>query len=166
MPSGQTGIRLREALLAGDVATAARLVPALDTPHRLEVLLGAALRDARDDHAAAALYLAAERHGDWAPLLERLAQPPDDRFDRLAVAYLVEGRVPDGWRAAGLPLIGGLSRPADVAVAAAYAAGVAGLALVDAFRDRPLHAAVSHYYRVGTIHALGPRPMLILAAAG
>jgi hypothetical protein len=166
MPSGQTGIRLREALVAGDVAAALVAIPHLDEAHRVEILLGAALRDAREGHRSAALFLEATASGDWPPLVERLVEPPDDRLDRLAVAYLVEGRVPERWRPDGLPLGGALRGPeADVAVAEAYASGVAGLALVDFFADLPLHAAVSHYYRVGSIHALGPRPLLILAAS-
>lgn len=165
---GQTGIRLREALARGDADGATALVPALDEAHRVELLLGAALRDARDDHARARLYLRADDDGDWAALCAALCDgAPDRTLDILASAYVAARRVPERWRPGGLPL----DRPVrvelpDVAVAAALVAGVGGLALLDAFADLPLHAPVSHYYRRGTLHALGHRPLLILAASG
>lgn len=165
---GQTGIRLREALAAGDWETAAALVPPLDEAHRIELLLGAALRDARDGFAAARAWLDAEDgRGDWRHVCRLLAAgEPDRTLDELAAAYVAEGRVPNEWRPRGRPLDRDVRMPfADVVVAAAYAEGVGGDALLDAFADLPLHAAVAHYYRRGTIHALGPRPLLILAAS-
>ena len=162
LPVGQSGIRLREALVAGDVAAAVEVVPALDVPHRVELLLGAALRDARDGFAAARCYL----EGDWAALCARLADPaPDLRYDHAAAAYVAAGQAPSEWRADGLPLGDRDVRSGlpDFRVAAALRAGVGGLTLVDTFADLPLHPAVSHYYRIGSLHALGCRPLLILA---
>ncbi len=166
--SGQSGIRLREALAAGDWAGAAEQVPALDEAHRIELLLGAALRDARDGWAAARAFLDAEAgRGDWRTVCRLLAEgEPDHALDELASAYVAEGRVPSAWSPEGRPLDRPVRVPlADLAVAAAYAAGVAGDALLDAFTDLPLHPAVAHYYRRGAIHALGPRPLLVLAAS-
>jgi hypothetical protein len=170
--SGQTGIRMREALLAGDARTAASLAHALDEPHRIELLLGAALRDARGGWAAARLFLAADTHGAalarWWPVCRLLAEPgADHTLDELASAYVAEGRAPDVWPRTGAPAPRiALDEPfADVAVAAALAAGVSGGALLDALADRPLFPAVAHYYRRGTLHALGVRPLLVLAAS-
>lgn len=166
--SGQTGIRFREALAARDAATAASLVSTLDDAHRIELLLGAALRDARDDHAAARRFVQVEASGgDWGEVCRLLCEgDPDRRLDELAAAYVAEGRVSELWRPAGAPLAGDIrwGLP-DVEVAARYAEGVGGDALVEAFADLPLHAAVAYYYRRGTIHALGPRALLILAAS-
>ncbi len=181
---GQSGIRLRAALARGEGAAAAGLVGDLDTAHRIELLLGAAIRDARGEWAAARAWLAAEAgEGTWADVCEQLTTPsPDHTLDDLASAYVAEGRVPATWRADGADVatfgealvsagLGG-AEP-DLVVAAAYARGVAGSALVGAVaaaftsvnRHSPLLRAVETYYRAGTIHALGPRPMLVLAAA-
>ncbi len=166
--SGQSGIRVRHALVGGDPLAAALLVPALDRAHRIEVLLGAALRDQRHDFAAAHLFVATEAsaHPDWLPLCRLLTEgEPETSLDDLASAYIAEGRVPDRYRAAGLPLNAPLRGPPyDLAVASALAAGVAGDALLDALPGA-LQPAVAWYYRRGTIHALGPRPLLILAAS-
>ncbi len=171
-PPGQTGIRMREVLLGGDARTAATLALDLDEPHRIELLLGAALRDARGGWAAARHYLAADASpatdpDRWLTTCLLLAEPaPDHTLDQLAAAYVAEGRIPEEWRPAGGPIDRDVRVPcADVAVAAALMAGVSGLALVDAFADLPLHPAVAHYYRRGTIHALGARPLVILAAS-
>lgn len=169
---GQTGIRFREALARGDARVAASLALALDEAHLVELLLGEALRDARGAHAAAALWMAAEREGGgperWWPVCRLLCEgAPDRRLDELAAGYVAERRVPEGWSPGGRPLgadVRGAAFP-DVAVAAALGAGVGGDALLECFADLPLHAAVARYYRVGMIHALGPRPLLILAAS-
>lgn len=160
--AGQHGIRFREALLAGDAATAAALVPTLDLPHRVELVLGAALRDARDDFAAARLAVAE----DWPAVCARLADGAADlRYDTLAAAYVASRRAPDRWTPTGLPLDRDVrSGLPDVAVAAALLDGVSGAALLDAFADLPLYPAVARYYRVGTLWALGCRPLLLLAA--
>lgn len=168
--AGQTGIRLRDALAAGDAPLAAVLATGLDEAHRIELLLGAALRDARGGHAAAQLWLAADAspaRGEpdprWWPVCRLLAEPgADHTLDLLASAYVAERRAPDRWTPAGSTEL-----PAaldDLTVADALVRGVSGLALLAALADRPLHAAVSCYYRRGTIHALGPRPLLVLAA--
>lgn len=176
--SGQTGIRMREALAAGDARTAASLALTLDQAHHIELLLGAALRDSRDGWAAARLYMAATGGGAapppsvdtarWWPTCRLLAEPDADHtLDQLASAYVAEGRAPEHWRPEGRPLDRDVRVPyADVVAAAALTDGVSGLALLDAFRDLPLHPAVAHYYRRGTIHALGVRALLILAASG
>ncbi|MDP2308930.1 MAG: hypothetical protein Q8P18_23105 [Pseudomonadota bacterium] len=169
--SGQTGIRMREALAGGDAPTAASLALALDEPHRIELLLGAALRDARGGWAAARLWLEAEAGGEgpdrWLPVCRLLAAPgADHALDQLAAAYVAEGRIPEVWPARGRPLDRNVRVPlADVAVAEALMAGVSGPALLDAFADLPLYPAVAYYYRRGTIHALGARPLVILAAS-
>ncbi|MDP2315674.1 MAG: hypothetical protein Q8P41_22440, partial [Pseudomonadota bacterium] len=145
---------------------------ALDERHRIELLLGPALRDARGGWAAARLYLAADAHdvgpARWWPVCRLLADPgADHTLDQLAAAYIAEGRAPDVWLPDGRPPYRDVRVPyADVAVADALAAGVAGDSLLEAFTDLPLFPAVAHYYRRGTIHALGPRPLLILAASG
>ena len=168
--AGQTGIRLREALAAGDAPLAAMLAHGLDEAHTIELLLGAALRDARGGHAAARLWLAADAcpplpdpDPRWWPACRLLAEPgADHSLDQLATAYIAERRAPDRWTAHGTADV-----PAtldDLTVADALMRGVAGLALLDALQDRPLYPAVSCYYRRGTIHALGPRPLLLLAA--
>jgi hypothetical protein len=54
---GQTGILLRRLLAEGQGEEAAALVPTLDEAHRIELLLGAALRDRREQFAGARLFL-------------------------------------------------------------------------------------------------------------
>lgn len=144
-------------------------MPTLDSPHRVELLLGAALRDGRGGFAAARAWIAAEAgEGTWDEVCRLLAAPgADHTLDDLASAYVAEGRVPDRWIPEGRALDRDVRGPcADVATAAAYGAGVSGEALLDAFAELPLYAAVAAYYRKGTIHALGPRPLLVLAASG
>jgi hypothetical protein len=93
---------------------------------------------------------------------------PDTRLDDLAAGYVAERRVPEGWRAGGRAVATDVraARYPDLVVAREYAGGASGLALLDAFADLPLYPAVNWYYRRGTIHAMGPRPLLILAASG
>jgi hypothetical protein len=159
---GQQGIALREALAAGDAEAAIRAREGVDEAHVVEMVLGAALRDARDGHRAARLWEECARHGrPDRQVIELLCQgTPDTSLDERAAAWIAARRVEEDWRPGGLPLD---RRIVDVeAVAAAYAAGVAGLALLDAMADLPLAPAVSWYYRRGRIHALGPRPLLVL----
>jgi hypothetical protein len=174
-PPGQTAIRLRERLIAGEAAGAAALVAGLDEDHRLEVLLGAALRDAREGHAAAAAYLAAEATGrldaaTWLPLCERLTAPPDDHLDALAAAWTASAALPERWRPGGRALAPAeaaalrAAASADTTLVALVAAGVGGEALLAAFAGRPLHRAVARYY-AGRIRALGWRPLLVLTLA-
>lgn len=150
LPPGQAGIRFREALLAQDLRAMRAWASQLDEAHEIELILGAALRDRRGAFAAARAFARGE------DVLDRLLGEPDHTADEAASAWIAAGRIDDRWRPDG-----GADSGADVV--AAYAAGVSGLALVDRFADRPLHAAVSMYYRRGVIHALGPRPLLILA---
>lgn len=163
--SGQAAIAVREALACGDAASALVGVPDLDEAHRIEILLGAALRDCTDDHAAVRAWLA----GDMSGLCERLSRPPDTRYDDVAVGLVVHHRVPEAWRPIGVAPAGAAVPPARSSaslddVVAALAAGAGGLDLVAQLQDRLLHPAVLQYYRDGTIHALGVRPLLILAS--
>jgi hypothetical protein len=171
---GQMGIRLREALAAGDGPAAAAELPTLDEAHLIELVLGAALRDARDGFGAARRFveLWTDLPGNlgspaWTALCGALASPgADRRYDDLAAAYVAAGRAPEGWTPEGAePDVDPRRSPQpDVLVADALTRGVGGLALLRRFADRPLHAPVALYYEVGTIHALGPRPLLVLAA--
>ena len=140
-PAGQVAIRLRELLLSGDAAGAAALVAPLDADHRLEVLLGAALRDARDDHRAAALYLAAEATGaldaaTWMPLCAHLSRPGDPSLDALAAAWTASGALPEHWHRRGRALTSAeaaalrAAAAPDEALVALVAAGVAGPAIL------------------------------------
>ncbi len=164
---GQTGILLRRLLAEGRGEEAAALVPTLDEAHRIELLLGAALRDRREHFAGAGLYLACETGAaPWEKLCHWLAQPADHSLDELAAGYIAEGRAPEKWLPTGLPMqFSPRQAPLpDLATATQLQAGVAGLALLDTFSDVSLYPAVSLYYRRGSIHALGPRPLLCLAA--
>ncbi len=164
---GQTGILLRRLLAEGRGEEAAALVPTLDNAHRIELLLGAALRDGRENFAGAHLYMACENGAaPWEALCRWLGQPADHHLDDLAAAYIAEGRAPEKWLPEGLPLQSSprLAPFPDVATAAQLQAGVAGLLLLDTFWNVSLYRAVSLYYRRGIIHALGPRPLLSLAA--
>jgi hypothetical protein len=164
---GQTGILLRRLLAEGRGEEAAALVPRLDPAHRIELLLGAALRDRRENFRGAALYLACEDGAvPWEELCIWLGQPADYSLDELAASYIAEGRAPEKWLPTGLPPSSSpraLPFP-DLSVAAQLQAGVSGLDLLDTFSDVSLYPAVSHYYRKGSIFALGPRPLLSLAA--
>lgn len=175
---GQHGIRFREALTDGDAAVAISLLPELDSAHRVELILGAALRDGRDDFAAARILVSAFDHPEdetacsaaFAKAIPLLARPnPDRTLDTLAAAYVAERRVPDVWRPGGGALTLGksvirkLEHP-DVEVARMYNEGVGGKRLMDVFVSSNLFMAVALYYGRGSIHALGPRPLLILSA--
>ncbi|MSP54307.1 MAG: hypothetical protein EXR69_01670 [Myxococcales bacterium] len=156
---GQAAIAVRQALADGNGDLAFAHVAGLDLAHRIEVLLGAAIRDRRDDFAAVRAWYA----GDLRAMCVLLAVPPDTALDDAAVGLIVAGRVEERWRPHGSPV--GDGRGAWAGVAAAVADGVGGLALVACLRDRLIHRAVLQYYVEGTIHALGVRPLLILAAS-
>ncbi len=169
--TGQAGIRLREALLAGRWEEAAAAAPGLDRAHRIELLLGAALQDGRDSFAAARAYGAMEAAGAWGDLCRTLSGPPDRSLDLRAAAWIAGRIAPERWQpegrapsaaAAQLFLSGGAAGRADALVAAELRAGAAGLALLEWFSHLPLYPAVALYYRDGTIHALGCRPLLTL----
>lgn len=160
---GQAGIRWREALVAHDADTMVTLLDALDDAHRVELLLGEALRDARGGFAAARAWV----RGDLAGACRLLAAgEPDLRYDRLAAAYVAARRAPERWSPEGRALDREVRRvpEPDVAVAEALAAGVGGRVLLAAFADLPLHPAVAAYYAPGNLWALGCRPLLVLAA--
>ncbi len=162
--AGQRAIRLRDALYEGDITWALHWAERLDEAHVYEVIAGACIRDARDQFAAARAFPGALAAGDWRPVFERLLGEPETTLDDLAASLVAARVVPDRWRPGGTPVtvpVDGLEH-----AAALYAAGAAGLALVDACRSRPIYDAVSLYYRRGTLHALGPRPMLVLSASG
>ncbi len=158
---GQRAIRFRDAIVAGDAALAARWAGELDEAHRYEVLLGDAVRDGRGDFAAAGAFLSGEANGDWLPLCRALLGEADTALDDEAASLVAARVVPDRWVVGGRPLAERLYTMDDAA--RAYAAGIDGLTIVDAFAHEPLHAAVWRYYRRGTLFALGPRPMLVLA---
>lgn len=174
--AGQAGIALREALAAGDAAGVLAGIPALDEAHRVELLLGAALRDARGDHRAAHLFVAAEQEGGgarWGELARALAEAgAERRLDTIAASWVASGRVPERWRAEGRGLsdreIARLAEgdEADAVAAELIADGAGGWSLLGAMRGRLLHGPVEWYYRRGTIHALGWRPALVLAMTG
>lgn len=167
-PAGQSAIRLRRALAHGDADTAAALLPDLDADHRIEILLGAALRDGRGDFAAARLYLEAEATGDsaaWRRLCVALASEGDSSADDIAAAWVASGRVPDTVRGGGRALSAAervqLTEAPEAALVASIGAGVALEALLAEFAAHPLFPAVQAYYR-GGIRAMGWRPCLLL----
>ena len=169
-PAGQSAIRLRRALAHGEADAAAALVPELDADHRIEILLGAALRDGRDGFAAAKLYLdaAGSDAADptaWHRVCTALSSPGDTAADDIAAAWVASGRVPDAVRGGGRALSAAeraqLAEAPEAALVALIGAGVALDALLAAFADHPLYPAVNAYYR-GGIRALGWRPCLLL----
>jgi hypothetical protein len=171
--AGQTGIRLREALAAGDGLRAAHLVGDLDTAHRIELLLGAALRDGREDFSSARAFPALLASGRdepeaWRAFCVSLARPgADRRLDDLAASWIAAGVAPDRWTPAGREPSADErvalrnAREPDAVVARLLEQGRSGLAILDSLPIHPLLPAVSLYYRQGTIHALGPRPLLV-----
>lgn len=167
--SGQVGIPFRMALLQQDIAGMLACLPDLDPVHRVELILGAALRDGRDDFAAARLFVALDQgtSDDWEWIFQKLCLPsPDRQYDDLAAAYIAARQVPDHWSFTGTALQNNpLLHPLpDRSVADQLQAGVSGPALLEALREISLYPAVALYYRQGGIWAMGPRPLLILAA--
>jgi hypothetical protein len=161
--AGQAGTLLREALLRGDVSGALGLLPRLDEPHRVELLLGAALQDAREGHASARAWLRADESGaagDWVALLQRLADGrADDSLDRRAARWVAAGKLPERRASHGRA-----PTPAEISailaaletslpeagVVGALAAGVDPLQVLDVLRaapgtDLPLARAVEVY---------------------
>lgn len=169
-PAGQSAIRLRRALAHGDPDTAAALVAELDTDHRIEILLGAALRDGRGEFAAAGLYLSAASLAEadplaWHRVCTALASPGDSAADDIAAAWVASGRVPDTVRGGGRALTpeerGSLAETPEAALVDLIGAGVALAALLAEFADHPLYTAVNAYYQ-GGIRSMGWRPLLLL----
>lgn len=152
---GQAGIAVRVALLAGDAAGAADAARELDPDHAVEILLGGLIR--RGDVSGVSAWLA----GDAAGVCARLARPQPTPLDDAAVGYVVRRLAPEVWRAEGPGAV-----VTDMAsVARALRHGCGGRALLDALRGRALHDGVRAYYEAGRIHALGVRPLLILAGS-
>lgn len=169
-PAGQSAIRLRRALAHGDADAASVLLPELDADHRIEILLGAALRDGRGEFAAAKLY--AEAAGAsatdppaWHRVCIALATPGDTAADDIAAAWVASGRVPDTVRDRGRALTAvertSLADAPEAALVACIGAGVGLEALLAEFADHPLFPAVNAYYQ-GGIRAMGWRPLLLL----
>jgi hypothetical protein len=169
--AGQAATRLRAALARGDARDALAWVGDLDEAHHVEVLLGAALRDRREDHAGVARYLA----GDMPALVRGLADGAgDDSLDRRAARWVAAGHAPEHLPRGGRPLTReervALAGDAERGVVRALAAGVAPHAILDALEGpAPLAAGVRAYLGppgAPRIHALGVRPLLVLAIAG
>lgn len=161
---GQRAIRLRDALLEGDITWALHWAEGLDEAHAYEVIGGACIRDGRDRFAAARAFPAALAARDWRAVFERLLGEPDTTLDDAAASLVAARIVPDRWLPGGLPVSVPVTSMDEAATL--YAGGAAGLGLVEACRSRPIHEAVWLYYRRGSLHALGPRPMLVLSASG
>ena len=156
--AGQAGIRFRMALLDGDVAAMEAALPDLDDAHRIELVLGGALRDAREGHAAAHAYA----RGHVVEACRRLVGIPDHSLDDRAAALVAARMAPERWQPRGTAAVAVKSMED---AAAALSSGVGGEALLEAMSQRALHGPVSYYYRIGTIHALGVRPLLVLVGA-
>ncbi len=160
--AGPFAIHLRDALSAGDPDRAADLVCRLDPAHRIEVLLGAALRDGRDRFRSATLYLEASARPAaaeaWRPLCARLAGKVDPTWDEVAAGWVVRHRLGDV-RDHGMGA--GPSSATPEAWVAAIRGGAGLDELLPRARYHPLHPAVSAYYR-GKIRAMGWRPALLM----
>jgi len=160
--AGQFAIHLRDALSAGDPDRAAALVCHLDQAHRIEVLLGAALRDGRDRFRAASMYLEASARPvtaeAWLPLCVRLAGPVNPTWDEIAAGWVVRHRL-------GEPRDHGSGPGPTSATPEAWVAAIRAGAGLDELLARSRHhllcPAVSAYYR-GKIRAMGWRPALLL----
>lgn len=170
-PAGQAAIRLREALLVGDLDTALAQLVEVDGPHRVEVLLGGALRHGAAGFAAVGAWRLAATHSyehpAWRTLCARLASPSSSGHDEWAAAWVASGLAPEG-----VPRGGQTVPPAT---ARRFAGPDAEAALLDALRGgsgvsdvltvwpaHPLLEPVRAYYGAA-IGALGPRPLLYLA---
>ncbi|MSQ01972.1 MAG: hypothetical protein EXR71_08770 [Myxococcales bacterium] len=166
--AGQAAIRVRHALATGDAAGAHAMIPELDDDHRIEVLLGASLRDGRNDFAATRAWAGAMRNGEWLPMCQALATTGDSSADEAAAAWVAAGRLPEGFNPGGRALTGHelaslhTAGELDRQLVGLITAGVALHALLAAFASHRLHPSVSAYY-AGGIRALGWRPLLLLA---
>jgi len=154
---GQAGIAVRNALSRGDGDGAAQAAAELDEAHKVEILLGAVIR--RADRVGAAHWAS----GEMLLLCRRLALPASTDLDDHAIRFVLRRIAPERWCREGLDAPDHLETMEDVA--AALAAGCGGAAVLERMKHRALYHAVSDYYRLGSIHALGVRPLLILAAS-
>ena len=142
------------------------MLPGLDADHVVEILLGAALRDARGHFAAAQHFIALAGtpldDPGWRKLCDVLATPGETGPDDFAAAWVAAGRVPDVIGSAS-PAAGPPFNEGREATLVARIAGGAPLSeLLDEYSAHPLFRAVEAYYR-GGIRAMGWRPLLILA---
>jgi hypothetical protein len=96
-------------------------------------------------------------------LCRRLAEPASTDLDDHAIRFVLRRIAPERWCREGLDAPLHLESREDVA--AALASGCGGGAVLERMKHRALYHAVSDYYRLGSIHALGVRPLLILAAS-
>jgi hypothetical protein len=152
---GQAGIAVRDALARGDGDAAAMAVADLDDAHRIEILLGAVIR--RADGVCAQHWA----DGDVNLLCKALVLPGNTDADDRAIAYVLRRIIGERWRPDGPDAAQDPQTMDDVAQA--LAAGCGGLALLRRMKHRRLYRVVSDYYSIGSIHALGLRPLLILA---
>jgi hypothetical protein len=169
--AGAAAVRARTALVAGDVDGVRVALPEMDEAHRVEVLLGAALRDSRDGFGGLGRWREARarplQDPAWHALVGWLvAAEPQDALDVLAAGVLLR---PDGAGALrGRPE----APPQDLArmdatVRWLRAGGDARSWLVH--RDADVHAQAVADYLGWTddgprIRALGLRPLLVYGA--
>jgi hypothetical protein len=159
--NAQAGIRFRSCLVAGDMEGAQQAVKELDQPHLVELLLGAALLDGRGDFEVARRWVEIEENGgDFSELCSLLLGEPDTRLSDQAAGWVVQFRLGESWVPEGRAPTGeqdleGLIRQLKE--------GAGGLALLEFFKNSPLYKPIYAYYRLGSIHALGFRPLLLLA---
>lgn len=170
-PAGQAAIRLREALRQGDLDLAHGEIEGLDLPHRVEILLGGALRHEADGFAAVGAWRAAQAHPvghpTWRELCARLAAPATSAHDQRAAGWIASGLVPQALphpgRADPPDMATRLAGPeAESALVEALGAGAGAGALLAVWPEHPLLPAVREYV-ASAIGALGPRPLLYLA---
>ena len=155
MNYGQAGIAVRDALARGDGDAAATAVAELDDAHKIEILLGLVIR--RADRVSAQHW----ESGDVNLLCNALVLPCNTDADDRAVAYVLRRVIGERWSPDGSDVAYDLQTMADVAQA--LARGCGGLAVLHRLKHRRLYRVVSDYYLQGSIHALGLRPLLILA---
>ncbi len=153
---GQAGIAVRNALTRGDAEAAARAVHFLDDAHRVELLLGAVIR--RADLVGAEHWAS----GELDLLCRRLAVPAATHLDDLAISFVLRRIAPERWSGEGRDEPLSLNTMEDVAVALKN--GFGGKSILQQMMHRCMYRAVSDYYALGSIHALGVRPLLILVA--
>ena len=170
-PAGQAAIHLREALWRGDVDAACAQVGLLDEAHRVEILLGGALRRAADGFAAVGSWRRASRQpadsAAWRALCVALAAPATSPHDERAAGWVASGLAPETVPLQGPPLApprtAAFSGPgAEQALLEALRAGFSVEAMLACWPAHPLLPGVRDYY-AGGICALGPRALLYLA---
>ncbi|MEN9786084.1 MAG: hypothetical protein RLZZ299_1348 [Pseudomonadota bacterium] len=168
--AGAAAVRARTALLAGDVDGVLAELSAMDAAHHVEVLLGAALRDARDGFGGLPRWWAARaRPWDdpaWRDLVAWLvAAEPDDSLDVLAAGVTLGGAA---GALRGRPEAPPREIPAMEAALRWLEAGGDVGAWLGCFGEDPHARAVIDYLEpeagATRIRAQGVRPLLVLAA--